>query len=141
MPSCTSVRVDPVEGHLVDGAVQLIWLVLLAVAFWLLLIRPQRRRQMQVLETQRGVAVGDEVMTNAGFFGRVVAEVDDPAAGDCLMLEVAPGVEVKIARGAVLRVVTDPVDTEPDTDPDTEVHVEPADADPAHPTDDPHRSN
>ena len=118
-----------------DGAVQLIWLVLLGLAFWLLLIRPQRRRQMQVLETQRGVGVGDEVMTNAGFFGRVTAEVDDPAAGDCLMLEVAPGVEVKIARGAVLRVVTDPADG---ADP---AEAAAAGADPTDPTDDHDRSN
>jgi preprotein translocase subunit YajC len=96
------------EGHLVGGAFELLWLVLLAVAFWLLLIRPQRRRQLRMLETQRAVGVGDEVMTNAGFFGRVTAEVDDPAAGDCLLLEIAPGTEIKIARGAVLRVVTAP---------------------------------
>ncbi len=99
------------------GAGELLWLVLLAVAFWLLLIRPQRKRQQQVLATQREVGVGDEVMTNAGFFGRVTAEVDDPAAGDCLLLEVAPGVELKIARGAVLRVVP-PVEADPtSTDP------------------------
>ncbi len=103
------------------GAADLIWLALVAVAFWFLLIRPQRRRQQQMLETQRGVAVGDEVMTNAGFFGRVTAAVDDPAAGDCLMLEVAPGTEVKIARGAVLRVVVapteDPADDRADETP------------------------
>lgn len=92
------------------GAFELLWLVLLAVAFWLLLIRPQRKRQLRMLETQRAVGVGDEVMTNAGFFGRVTAEVDDPAAGDCLLLEIAPGTEIKIARGAVLRVLSAPVD-------------------------------
>jgi preprotein translocase subunit YajC len=91
----------------VAGA-ELLWLVLLAVAFWLLLIRPQRRRLLQLLETQRSVAVGDEVVTHAGFFGRVTAAVDDPVSGDCLMLEVAPGTEIKIARGAVLRVVSEP---------------------------------
>ena len=96
-----------------DGAVQLIWLVLLGLAFWLLLIRPQRKRQLAMLETQRGVSVGDEVMTNAGFFGRVTAELDDPAAGDCLILEIAPGTEIKIARGAVLRVLTEPVEAAP----------------------------
>jgi preprotein translocase subunit YajC len=110
----------------VGGAADLLPLVLLGVAFWFLLIRPQRRRQQQVLATQRGVAVGDEVMTNAGFFGRVTAELDDPAAGDCLMLEVAPGTEIKVARGAVMRVVTAP-DTEPeaDTEADTEPHTQP----------------
>ena len=80
-----------------------------------------------MLDTQRAVGVGDEVMTHAGYFGRVTAEVDDPAAGDCLMLEIAPGTEMKIARGAVLRVVTDPADA-----------IEPSD--PTDPTDD-HRSN
>ena len=95
------------------GAFELLWLVLLAVAFWLLLIRPQRKRQLAVLETQRGVSVGDEVMTNAGFFGRVTAELDDPVAGDCLILEIAPGTEMKIARGAVLRVLTEPVEAAP----------------------------
>jgi preprotein translocase subunit YajC len=75
-----------------------------------------------MVETQRSVSVGDEVMTNAGFFGRVTAEVDDPAAGDCLMLEVSPGTEVKIARGAVLRVVVPPTeDLEVETAPDTDV--------------------
>ena len=110
------------------GAAELIWLALLAVAFWFLLIRPQRRRQLQVLETQRGVSVGDEVMTNAGFFGRVTAEVDDPVAGDCLLLEVAPGTEIKIARGAVLRVVT-PQPAEPDLADDTAPPVGDADTD------------
>src|SRR5690349_2658690 len=106
MPSRTLGRARrPWKDTLVGGA-ELLWLVLLAVAFWLLLIRPQRKRQMEMLNTQRAVGVGDEVMTNAGFFGRVTAEVDDPAAGDCLMLELAPGTEVKVARGAVLKVVT-----------------------------------
>ena len=108
MPSrVLGARSSTVEGHPVGGA-DLLVLVLMAVGFWFLLIRPQRRRQQQMLDTQRGVAVGDEVMTHAGFFGRVTAEVDDPAAGDCLLLEIAPGTEMKIARGAVLRVVTPP---------------------------------
>ncbi|MDR7361030.1 preprotein translocase subunit YajC [Nocardioides marmoribigeumensis] len=121
------------------GGAELLWLVLLAVAFWLLLIRPQRKRQMEMLNTQRAVGVGDEVMTNAGFFGRVTAEVDDPAAGDCLMLELAPGTEVKVARGAVLKVVTAPIDSDPEVAHEVEPDPVP---DPGTDTpDDPHRSN
>ena len=101
------------------GPAELVWLILLAVAFWFLLIRPQRRRQQEMVATQRGVQVGDEVMTHAGFFGRVTAEVDDPAAGDCLMLEIAPGTEMKVARGAVLKVVPDAADA-PDLPDDPE---------------------
>lgn len=96
-----------------EGAAQLPLILLFVVAFWLLLIRPQRRRQRQLTDLQSSVDVGDEVMLSGGVFARVTGEVDDPAAGDCLLVDVAPGVEVKIARGAVMRVVQPPVD---DTD-------------------------
>jgi preprotein translocase subunit YajC len=91
----------------VEGA-QLLFLVLIVVAFWLLLIRPQRQRQRQLVDLQRSVQVGDEVMLSAGVFARITGEVDDPAAGDCLLVELSPGVVVKIARGAVMRVVQQP---------------------------------
>jgi preprotein translocase subunit YajC len=91
----------------VEGA-QLLFLVLFVAAFWLLLIRPQRKRQQQMLQLQRSVQVGDEVMLSAGVFARVTGALDDPAAGDCLLVELSPGVEVKIARGAVMRVVQEP---------------------------------
>ena len=121
------------------GGAELLWLVLLAVAFWLLLIRPQRKRQQRMMETQRSIAVGDEVMTHAGFFGRVTGEVDDPAAGDCLLLEVATGTEIKIARGAVLRVVSD-ADPAPGPEPDPgPVTDQPLHESPNDPDDD-HRS-
>lgn len=83
-----------------NGLEQLLPIVLLAVAFWFLLIRPQRRRQQELMATQRSIDVGDEVMLSAGIFGRI-AEIDE----ETLLLEVAPGVRVKVARGAVVRVV------------------------------------
>ncbi len=94
-----------------EGAVQLTWLALFVVAFWFLLIRPQRRRQRQTLQLQSSLEVGDEVMLGSGVFGRIAGEVDDPLAGDCLMVEVAPGVQLKVARGAVMRKLTPPEET------------------------------
>lgn len=76
--------------------------VLIAVAFWFLLIRPQRRQQQQLQATQRGLQVGDEVMLGSGIFG-VVHRLDD----DRLELEVAPGVRMTVARGAIVRVIHD----------------------------------
>lgn len=104
-------------------AAQLLFLLLFVAAFWLLLIRPQRKRQQQQLELQRSVQVGDEVMLSAGVFARVTGELDDPAAGDCLLVEIAPGVEMKIARGAVMRLVQPPVEAprESSADDDREV--------------------
>ena len=102
-----------------DGAVQIIWLVLFVVAFWFLLIRPQKRRQMELIRTQQAVGMGDQVMLNSGIFATVTGEVDD-YAGDCLMVEVSPGVQLKIARGAVARVVPEaPEGWSADADADT----------------------
>ena len=83
-----------------EGLAQLVPFVLIAVVFWLLLIRPQRKRQMEMLATQRAVTVGDEVLLGAGIVGRVAG-----AADDFLDLEIAPGVAMKVARGAVVRVL------------------------------------
>jgi preprotein translocase subunit YajC len=74
--------------------------ILIAVVFWFLLIRPQRRRQMEIMATQRGVEIGDEVVLSAGIVGRVATTSDE-----FLELEISPGVLMKVARGAVVRVL------------------------------------
>jgi preprotein translocase subunit YajC len=109
----------------VEGAGSLLFLALFVLAFWFLVLRPQRRRQHQLMELQRSVQIGDRVMLSAGVFARGTGELDDPAAGDCLLVEVAPGVEIEIARGAVMRVINPPVETSLDENPGTA--VEPTD--------------
>jgi preprotein translocase subunit YajC len=84
----------------VEELAQLIPFVVIAAAFWFLLIRPQRRRQLELLATQRSLTIGDEVMLGAGIVGRVAE-----AAEEFLQLEVSPGVRIKVARGAVARVL------------------------------------
>lgn len=92
-----------------EGLAGLLPFVLIAVVFWLLLIRPQRKRQMEMLATQRSVTTGDEVLLGAGIVGRVVSEADD-----FLELEISPGVAMKVARGAVVRVLRPEDETGPD---------------------------
>lgn len=94
-----------------EGLAQLVPFVLLALVFWLLLIRPQRKRQLALMETQRAVEVGDEVILGAGIVGRVAGESDE-----YLQLEVSPGVTMKIARAAVVRVIL-PEENEPLAEP------------------------
>ncbi len=53
------------------------------------------------------VDIGDEILTVGGLYGNVI-EIDDD---DDLMLEIAPGTQVRIARRAVAAVV--PPDDEP----------------------------
>jgi len=76
--------------------------VLIALVFWLLIVRPQRRRARDLANTQSALQVGSEVMLTSGIFGRV-ASLEDQT----LHLELSPGTVVKVSRQAVVRVVVD----------------------------------
>jgi preprotein translocase subunit YajC len=97
----------------VSGLEQLLPFVLIFVVFWLLLIRPQRKRQQELVRTQGSVEVGDEVMLGAGIAGRVAE-----AGEEFLQLEIAPGVQMKVARQAVVRVLAEEPATHPELDDD-----------------------
>jgi preprotein translocase subunit YajC len=75
------------------------WLPILGIfaIFWLFTIRPARARQKAVAQTQAQLAVGDRVITTGGIFG-TISRTDDDRVG----LEVAPGVVVDVARGALV---------------------------------------
>ncbi|HEY1368612.1 MAG TPA: preprotein translocase subunit YajC [Gaiellaceae bacterium] len=98
-------------------------LILIVVAFvflWLVLIRPQRKRQLQQTQLWQRVAVGDEVLTAGGVYGEVTAVHEED-----LMLEIAPELEVRVARRAIAAIVEpaeaedeDELQDEPDDEPD-----------------------
>ena len=76
-------------------------ILLIGVVFYFLLIRPQQRRAKAQREITQTTDVGDEVVTIGGLFG-VVREVDD----DSVLLEVAPGTELRFLRSAIARKLT-----------------------------------
>ncbi len=45
--------------------------------FWFFLIRPQRKRQRETESMQNSIENGDEVLTNGGFYGKVVDKIND----------------------------------------------------------------
>lgn len=81
----------------------LIPLVGIVLLFWLLMVRPAARRNKELGQMQADLAVGDEVMIGAGMFG-TIRSVE---AEDRIQLEIADGVVVNVARGAVVKVVND----------------------------------
>jgi preprotein translocase subunit YajC len=96
----------------------LLLIVLVFIGFYFLMIRPQRRRQQQAQQNQRTLTPGARVRTTAGMYATVSA-VD----GDDVILEVAPGVDVRYIRRAVVEVIspgedeeTEPVDDVEDTE-------------------------
>lgn len=80
---------------------QLIVIVAMFALLWLLLIRPQRKRQVEQQQLQSSIEVGDEVLTVGGLYAHVRELLDD----DDLLVEIAPGTQVRLARRAVAGVV------------------------------------
>jgi preprotein translocase subunit YajC len=78
-------------------------LIVLAVTFlllWVFFILPQQRRVRAHHQLVAGLEEGDEVVLTAGIYGRITE-----LSAEDLLLEVAPGVELRVARQAVLRRV------------------------------------
>jgi preprotein translocase subunit YajC len=96
-------------------------IIIVAFAFlWFVLIRPQKKRQVEAARMLNSVNVGDEVLTAGGIYGEVT-ELQDEA----LMVRIAPELEVRVARkaiGAVIPREEPPEPGEPDTpgEPDAE---------------------
>lgn len=87
----------------------LIPFVLIILVFWFLVIRPARKRQRDMSQIQSSVSIGAEVMLGSGIYGTVVGVEDDT-----VRIEVAPGTAIRVARQAVVRVISEsPVPEEP----------------------------
>jgi len=98
-----------------SSAYLLIGLVVLFGLLYFVTIRPQRRRQQQAQQTQRNVEPGARVRTTAGMYATVVAVEDQD-----VILEVAPGVEARFMRRAIMDVVPDGTETEYSEAPEDE---------------------
>ncbi len=77
-----------------------LWLGILVVAFYFLLIRPQRNRTKKAQELSASLERGDEVVTVGGFHGRI-KDIRD----DVIIVTVASGVDVKVNKVSVSKKV------------------------------------
>ncbi|MDN5745551.1 MAG: preprotein translocase subunit YajC [Nocardioidaceae bacterium] len=73
-----------------------LWIAAIAAIFWVLIIRPASKRQKEAVALQDSLEVGDDVVLTSGIVGTIVGLADDG-----LDLEVAPGVAIRVIRGAV----------------------------------------
>lgn len=79
----------------------LIYLAILVVAFYFLIVLPQRRRMQAMRQLQANLREGDEIVTTSGLYGRIV-RLDDSTAD----VEIAAGTVVKLARAAIAQRVS-----------------------------------
>lgn len=86
------------------AAIQSFILLIAIFAFmYFLVIRPQRRRQIEALNLQKSLGPGDEVVTISGIYG-TITEVED---GGTVLVEVSQDTEIRMAAAAISQVIKD----------------------------------
>ena len=88
-----------------------VYLVILVAAFFLLVVRPQRRQMSAHRALVASLEPGDEIVTTGGILG-TIQSIDD----EIVELEVAPSVVLRVARGAIARRVPADLGASPDPD-------------------------
>ena len=100
-----------------SGGSGFFFLIIIIFAFlWLVLIRPQKKRQQAAARMLNTLNIGDEVLTAGGIYGEITGVEDD-----AVQVQIAPGLEVRVARkaiGAVIPKDEEPAETEVPDEPD-----------------------
>ena len=110
-----AIAADDNNGGGASSILPLVFIGLIFVAMYFLMIRPQRRRLREQTDLQRSISEGDEVLTTSGVYGFVV-DTDD----DIVWLEIAENVEIRIAKGAIAKVVQQAESADSTTDDTTD---------------------
>lgn len=77
----------------------LLFALVIAGMFWFM-SRAQRKQRQRMSDLQSRLTPGQQVMTGAGIYGRII-----DAEGDKVRVEVAPGVVLTLAKQAIVRTV------------------------------------
>ena len=88
------------QGSAESTLLNVLPLVVMFVILWLVMIRPQMKRQKEARAMIAALAKGDEVVTSGGLVGRVVR-----LGENYLHLEIAEKVEVQVQRSWVRMVL------------------------------------
>jgi len=90
----------PAAGPDSGGLMSFLPLVLMFAVLYFIMIRPQMKRQKETKAMLAALAIGDEVVTVGGIFGKVSALKDD-----VVTVEIAAGTQVQLQKGAITTVL------------------------------------
>ncbi len=104
------------------STIQLIILLMIPLAMYFLLFRPQRKRVKEAAEMQKSLGIGDEVVLTSGIYGFITGE-----EGSLFWVEIDDDVQVRVAKAAVQgKVNTAATDLAADeANPDTSIDKRP----------------
>ncbi|MCL4378552.1 MAG: preprotein translocase subunit YajC [Actinobacteria bacterium] len=83
-----------------------LWLIVLVVAFYFLLIRPQRMRSKTQQDLLGNLQRGDEIVTVGGMYGKI-----KDVGADSIIITISSGVDVKISKSAIARKISHDITT------------------------------
>lgn len=81
---------------------QLLLMAVIFGVFYLIVIRPMRKKQQETESMLSRLKNGDRVLTSGGIYGTVVGVMDD-----VVQLRVADQVKIQVAKAAVTQLVED----------------------------------
>ena len=93
----TAAPAGPLDAF---GGFNIIFMVGMFAVLYLVMIRPQMKRQKETKAMLDALAKGDEVVTSGGMLGKI-SKIGDTF----LSVEVASGVELQVQRSAVVQVM------------------------------------
>jgi preprotein translocase subunit YajC len=95
-----------------DMLTTLIPFIMIFVIMYLLILRPQQKRQKQHQEMLKNIRRGDTIVTSGGLIGKVTKKVDDDATE--IEIEIADGLRVRQSRAMIsdVRAKGEPVKDE-----------------------------
>jgi preprotein translocase subunit YajC len=86
--------------------------IIIAFAFlYFVMVRPQKRRQLETRRMLNDLKVGDEIITAGGMYGEVTRLGEDDVT-----VRIAPELEVRVARRAVAGVTQAELEADTETD-------------------------
>ena len=79
------------------------FIVVVVLLVYVFFLRPRTQQARRQKETLQQVSVGDEVLTGAGIFGRIL-----DVEADRITIETAPGTRITALRSTIARRLTEP---------------------------------
>ena len=90
----------------------LLMMVVLGLLMYLMMIRPQQKRQKEQMQLLSALSEGDEVATASGILGRITG-----ISESVVTLEIAPCVNIKVQKATVTTLLPKGTLDDPDSLP------------------------
>lgn len=94
-------------GSTAGSTIQLVILLMIPLAMYFLLFRPQRKRVKDAAQMQAALGVGDEVVLSSGIYGFITGEEDS-----LFWVEIDDDVQIRVAKAAIQGKVNTSVEAE-----------------------------